>query len=326
MLKRVDPTIDFWWDDHAPVTGIPADSAFSARWQGTVTAPETGDYVFTVASDDGSRVYLDGRKILDLWSSHPLEHGETQVHLEKGKACHLRVEYFNAKAGAVMRFGWGRAGLTPEQSAQIASADAVVYAGGLNSHSEHEGSDRPWEAPPLQVQELQQILKLNPRVILAVNAGANLGYGDVAGQVSALLWCWYPGQNGNTELAKILFGDTNPSGHLPDTFEKRFEDSPAYGNFPGDVRNGGSVNLAEGIYVGYRWYDKKKIAPAYPFGFGLSYTTFALKNLQVRSQTLGDSRRFAISIDVTNTGSREGAEVVQLYLRPRMRRIDPCRN
>ena len=94
------------------------------------------------------------------------------------------------------------------------------------------------------------------------------------------------------------------------------EDSPAFGNFPGDEANGGSVNLAEGIYVGYRWYDKKQIAPTYPFGFGLSYTTFALKNLQVRSERLGDARRFTASVDVTNTGSRSGAEVVQLYALP----------
>jgi beta-glucosidase len=316
VLRRIDRTVDFMWDDASPAPGIPGDSAFSARWQGTLKAPEAGDYVFAVASDDGSRVYLDGREIINNWKKHALAHAETEVHLEKDQTCHVRVEYFNAAAKAAMLFGWGKVELTSQQKAQIAAADVVIYAGGLNPRIEHEGEDRPWGAPPLQIQELREALALNPRVVLAVNAGANLGFGDVAEQIPALLWCWYPGENGNTELAKIIFGDTNPSGHLPDTFEKRFEDSPAYGNFPGDTRNGGSVQLSEGIYVGYRWYDKRDIAPAYPFGFGLSYTTFALKNLRAQSEGAGDVRHFTASVDVTNTGSREGAEVVQAYVRP----------
>jgi beta-glucosidase len=315
-LKRVDQAVDFTWNTAGPVPGIAGDAPFSVRWQGTITAPESGSYVFSLSTDQGARVLFDGRVIMEIAPEHPTLHKEIQMDLTKGETHRLRIDYFNQGGGEVMRFGWGKADLTPEQKAKIAAADAVVYAGGLNPRIEHEGVDRPWGAPASQVQELQQVLALNPHVILAVNAGADASFGDVEEQVPALLWCWYPGENGNIELAKILFGDTNPSGRLPDTFEKRFEDSPAYGNFPGDQANGGSVNLAEGIYVGYRWYDKKNIAPAYPFGFGLSYTTFALKNLQVRSQSLGDSRRFAASVDVTNTGSRAGAEVVQLYVRP----------
>jgi beta-glucosidase len=184
---------------------------------------------------------------------------------------------------------------------------------------EHEGLDRPWELPALQTEELAQLLALNPRVIVAINAGGNLGLGDNLAKIPALLWAWYPGQNGNVALGKILFGDLNPSGHLPDTFEKRFEDSPAFGNYPGDTNGGAAhVNLAEGIYVGYRWYDKKNIAPAFPFGFGLSYTTFAIKN--VRSAP--DADGFDVTVDVTNTGARNGAEVVQLYLRPTGTAID----
>jgi len=316
LVQRVDRTVNFEWNDAEAVPGISSTSAFSARWKGTLTAPESGRYVFAVSSDDGSRVFLDDRKILDMWSNHPVKHKEIEMDLVKGETHRLRVEYYNARWNALMQFGWGREGLTPAQQALIAKADAVIYAGGLKASIEHEGSDRTWVAPPSQTEELQQVLALNPRVVLAVNAGANLGFGDVGEKVPALLWCWYPGQNGNTELAKILFGDTDPSGHLPDTFEKRFEDAPAFGNFPGDEANGGSVNLAEGIYVGYRWYDKKQIAPEFPFGFGLSYTTFALKNFSVRREEPGQDRRFTASVDVTNTGSRKGAEVVQLYVRP----------
>jgi beta-glucosidase len=312
LVKRLDPQIDFGWGNDSPMPGIEGQSAFSARWTGTITPKESGDYVFAMASDDGSRAFLDDKSIIDMWTPHALMRKEAQVHLDAGHTHHLRIEYFNRSEGAQMYFGWAKPGLPEGEKDEIAKADAVIYAGGLNPQTEHEGSDRDWDMPPSQVAELKQLLELNPRVITTVNAGGNLGLGDNLAKIPALLWCWYPGQNGNVALGKILFGDINPSGHLPDTFEKRFEDSPAYGNYPGDLANGGKVNLAEGIYVGYRWFDKKKIEPQFPFGFGLSYTTFTMKNLQENT----DSAGWNFSVSVTNTGKRAGSEVVQLYVRP----------
>jgi beta-glucosidase len=312
IAKRVDPLVDFNWGTNSPLPGIEGRSAFSARWTGTITPKESGDYVFAMASDDGSRAFLDDKSIIDMWTPHALARKEAQVHLEAGHAYHLRVEYFNTIDGAAMHFGWAKPGLPQAEKNEIASADAVIYAGGLNPEIEHEGSDRDWAMPPSQVAELKQLLELNPLVITTVNAGGYLGLGDNLAKIPALLWCWYPGQNGNVALGKILFGDINPSGHLPDTFEKRFEDSPAFGNYPGDMANGGRVNLAEGIYVGYRWFDKKKIEPEFPFGFGLSYTTFSMKDLQQNSDASG----WNFSVSVTNTGKRAGTEVVQLYVRP----------
>jgi beta-glucosidase len=201
---------------------------------------------------------------------------------------------------------------------EVATADAVIFAGGFNAQSEHEAGDRPWDLPPSQTVELTQLLALNPHVITTINAGGNVGLGDNLAKIPALLWSWYPGENGNIALGRILFGDINPSGHLPDTFEKRFEDSPAYGNYPGTLDGGPHVNLAEGIYVGYRWYDKKQIAPLFPFGFGLSYTSFALKNVR-QTEDLGE---YDVTVDVTNTGKRDGAEVVQLYVQPIESTID----
>jgi beta-glucosidase len=276
LTKRIDRTVNFNWGVDSPLPGIPGRSSFSARWTGTITPKETGDYVFALASDDGSRAFLDDTKIIDMWSPHALMRKETQVHLEAGHTYHLKLEYFNTVDGAEMYFGWARPGLPPAQRDLVANADAIVYAGGFNPAVEHEGNDRPWDMPPSQVAELKQVLELNPHVITAINAGGNMGLGDNLARIPALLWCWYPGENGNLALGKIIFGDINPSGHLPDTFEKRFEDSPAYGNYPGSEDGGPHVNLAEGIYVGYRWYDRKQIEPAFPFGFGLSYTTFKI--------------------------------------------------
>jgi beta-glucosidase len=321
VTTQVDPKIDFNWHEDPPVPAI-TGAAYSIRWKGTITPQDSGDYAFVASSDDGSRVYLDGKEIIDLWSPHPLEGRSTALPLEKGHTYALTVEYFNSAGGGEMHFGWGKQEISAEDKALISAADAVVYAGGLNPHLEHEASDRPWGIPTDQDLEISQVAELNPHLIVSINAGGNLGMKKSLDKIPALIWSWYPGENGNTSLAKIIFGDLNPSGRLPDSFEKKFEDAPAYGNYPGDSANGGSVNLAEGIYVGYRWFDKKKIEPAFPFGFGLSYTTFDLKNPQVTSEGQGTDRRLTVSVQVTNSGKRDGAEVVQLYVRPVKSTID----
>jgi len=134
---------------------------------------------------------------------------------------------------------------------------------------------------------------------------------------------WYPGQEGGHALASILFGDANPSGKLPVSLPKKFEDSPASTNYPGQNLK---VNYAEGLYVGYRYYDTKNVEPAFPFGFGLSYTSFEYSDLKVshRKEFVGKvlSDQFLASLKVKNTGSRAGAEVVQLYIHDGHSKID----
>jgi beta-glucosidase len=316
VLQRVDHDLQFDWNLDSPAPGIPGGSAFSVRWRGIIRPGQTGSYALAAASDDGSRVFLDGKKVIDLWGDHSTTRKETAVTLEQGRDYHVVIEYYNAGGNAVAHFGWALNHFSADETQRIASADAVVFAGGLNPDMEHEGDDRPWGLPSVQAAELTEIAKLNPRLIVAVNAGGNLSLGPLLDKIPALLWAWYPGQNGNTALAKIIFGTLNPSGHLPDTFEKRFEDSPAFGNYPGDHANGGTVRLDEGIYVGYRWYDKKKIEPQFPFGFGLSYTSFALKNLRVATGDIDHARFLTVKLDATNTGARAGDAVVQLYVRP----------
>ena len=121
------------------------------------------------------------------------------------------------------------------------------------------------------------------------------------------MWAWYPGQEGGNAIADVLFGDVNPSGKLPTTFPKRLQDNPAYINYPGE---NGKVYYGEGLFVGYRYYDKKDMAPLFPFGYGLSYTTFEYRNLVL--DATGDAIR--VSVDVQNTGNRAGKETVQVYV------------
>ncbi len=205
-------------------------------------------------------------------------------------------------------------GLTNDQMKEISAADAIVAAVGFGPPTECEGGDRKYDLPDEQVALINMASQLqNHKVIVVLNSGGNVGMDKWIDKVPALIHAWYPGQNGNTAVAEAIFGDLNPSGHLPDTFEKKFEDSPAYGNYPGDLTKGGTVKYAEGIYVGYRGFDKKKIEPRFPFGYGLSYTKFRLDNMKVSNS----GTTYDVSVDVTDEDkSRSGAAVVQLYVRP----------
>ncbi len=132
-------------------------------------------------------------------------------------------------------------------------------------------------------------------------------------QVGAVIQAWYPGQECGHAIADVLFGDTNPSGKLPQTFPQRLEDTPNYLDFPGE---NGKIYYGEGLFVGHRYYEKRKIAPLFPFGFGLSYTTFAYSSLSLDAQEIGpDDTLLGIEVDITNTGQRAGKEIVQVYVR-----------
>jgi beta-glucosidase len=129
--------------------------------------------------------------------------------------------------------------------------------------------------------------------------------------VAAVIQAWYPGQECGNAIADVLFGVVNPSGKLPQTFPMRLEDNPAYINYPGE---NGRVRYGEGIFVGYRYYEKKAIAPLFPFGFGLSYTSFSYANMRLSADAVGPDDRLTVSVDVSNTGQRAGQEIVQLYV------------
>ena len=167
--------------------------------------------------------------------------------------------------------------------------------------------------PGDQDKLIQAVAAANKNTIVVLNNGSPILMDKWFGQVPGLVEAWYAGQETGTAVADILFGDVNPSGKLPDTLAVRREDYSDWGNYPG---NGTVVNYAEGIYVGYRHFDKHKIAPLFPFGFGLSYTTFGYSGLVKRRTSVGAARRRLCAVTVQNTGKRAGDEVAQLYVRP----------
>ena len=209
---------------------------------------------------------------------------------------------------------------------QLKSAPVVLFSTGT---SDSEGWDRaPSPCPMPKEQRVSRAVSLNPRTVVIVNSGSGIKMTAWNDRAAAILYAWYPGQIGNRALAEILCGETNPSGKLPMTIERQFEDSPAYGYIPADEKlytgwepDGdmshriNSVVYKEGVFVGYRWYDAKKIEPLYHFGHGLSYTTFAYKALKLPATAVALGSRFNVEFTVTNTGKMAGSEVVQVYVR-----------
>jgi beta-glucosidase len=193
----------------------------------------------------------------------------------------------------------------------------VIYVGGLTHNGyDQEGSDRrDMKLPGGQDELLNQIVKANPKTVVVFNGGGAVEMGPWLAKTPALLYAWYGGLEGGNALARVLVGDVNPSGKLPCTFPKQLMDSPAHAlhAYPG---TNGTVTYVEGLLVGYRWFDTKKIEPLFPFGYGLSYTTFKYSALKLAADK--DTKNPAVTVEFTlaNTGKRAGAEVAEVYVQP----------
>jgi len=190
-----------------------------------------------------------------------------------------------------------------------------------------EGWDRLFELPEDQENRVQQCVKNNSNTIVIVTSGSGIKMTNWNDNAKGIIYAWYVGQNGNTALAEIISGKTNPSGKLPITIEKDFKDSPGYGYIPeGEslyktwnekeekIRPVYDIHYNEGIFSGYRWYEKNGIAPLYPFGYGLSYTNFEYNDLKVSSDVIQENDTLQVSFTIKNTGKRNGQEIAQLYV------------
>jgi len=243
-----------------------------------------------------------------------------------GDAIHVRYEMGVGMAGENAQLDTPEARAKSIQAAVEAAtqSDVAVVIVGRYSKLESEGFDvKTMDLPAGQDELIQAVEKANPRTIVVLNTGDPVTMSNWIDKTPALLDMWYGGQEGGNALASILFGDANPSGKLPVTLPKRFEDSPAYGHYPGENLH---VDYAEGIYVGYRYFDTKNVEPQFPFGFGLSYTKFDYSDLKAvnRIEFQGTIHTYdsVVTVKVRNTGSRAGAEVVQLYVHDGHSKID----
>jgi beta-glucosidase len=318
-LTRDDPFIDYKWPKRPPAKGIPHDH-FSARWTGTIRVDKSGPTVFACSGDDGFRVFLDGKPIIDDWSAHAVVEKNVTIPLEAGKDYPVVVEYFNAVMGAEIHFGWGapRELLSADDAAAVKSADLVLACVGFNDKTgasvayEGEGSDRSYGLPAIQLEILRRSLALNPNTAVILTAGGAVDTTDWLDRSPALLDTYYPGSNGGTAVAEILFGETNPSGKLPFTWEHTLADYPSTPNYP-SKENGRVNDYKETLFTGYRRPHLQEHPPLFAFGDGLSYTTFDV-GAPAAPEVAGD--QITLTVPVKNTGARPGSEVVQLYVSP----------
>ncbi|MBZ5527356.1 MAG: glycoside hydrolase family 3 C-terminal domain-containing protein [Acidobacteriia bacterium] len=291
----------------------------SARWSGYFTPAAPGEHlIFVLGPGEGgaTRLYVDDKLLIDNWDRANAVVSQFRLPLSAGPH-KIKFEFSVhwSWGGPTVRLGIARPELlvSPEARELAARSDAVVLAVGFDPESESEGGDRTFQLPPGQAELINAIAAANKNTVVVVTAGGAVDASAWLDHVPALLHAWYPGQEGGTALAQLLFGDYSPSGKLPISFERRWEDNAVHDTYypAGSERK---VSYSEGVFLGYRHFDKSATKPLFPFGFGLTYTTFSYKNLSVTPQSSADDQPVTVSFDLTNTGKRAAAEVAQLYV------------
>lgn len=309
VAELTEPNINHSWIQEPGIKGLGEDN-FSARYTGVVRTEKSGKYKFSVRGDDGFRLFVDGQKVLDQWGDHAAVVQSKELQLEAGKEYSFTLEYYEHGGNAQIAFAVYQENINFTDAVKAATgADVAIVSVGYNTSAESEGSDRTFALPEYHDQLINAVAKVNKNTVVVLNSGGNVDMQNWLGNTKALLHAWYPGQEGGTAIADILLGKVNPSGKLPASFEKRWEDNPTYNNYY-DPDGDKHVEYKEGLNIGYRYYDQSNVKPQFPFGFGLSYTTFEYSNLKVS----GKGTDVSVSFTIKNTGKYDGAEVTQIYV------------
>jgi beta-glucosidase len=314
ILSRVEKHLDFGTDSQRDFPPL----SRSDRWTAYYLPPTAGSYTVFVQSsaEDGGfyRLYVDDKLIFDDWKTSPQIVGQTSLTLD-ATPHKIVVEHHGHTEwlGPRLKLGIFRSGalVSDEAKALAQKADAVIVGAGFDGNSESEAADRTFALPAGQDELIQAMAAANKKTIVVLTSGGGVDMQPWLEKVAGVIQAWYSGEQGGTALAEILFGDTNPSGRLPISIEHRWEDNPVHDSYYPDAQN--RVVYKEGIFVGYRGYERMGKKTLFAFGFGLSYTTFSFRNLSVAPSPAADGS-VSVGFDVTNTGSREGTEVAQVYV------------
>ena len=300
---RIDKGINFEPKNQAPDPFLPK-SSLSIRWTGELVPSVSGEYVFSFTSDDGCKLYIDDQLIINDWNVHSARTEKASMKLEKGKKYQLKAEYFDNGGDAIARLHWrvpsmeeyDMLNMYGDASKVIRESDVVIAVMGINQSIEREGQDRSSiELPKDQQIFIREAYKANPNTIVVLVAGSSMAIGWMDQNIPAIIDAWYPGEQGGTAIAEVLFGDYNPAGRLPLTFYNSIEDLPAFNDY--NVKNNRT----------YMYFEGK---PLYAFGYGLSYTKFDYRNLNIKQ----DSQNITLNFSVKNSGKYNGDEVAQVYI------------
>jgi len=292
----------------------------SIRWSAIISPNQSGDYVLGAAIDDGVRIFVNNKPVVNQWNAGGKRIAKGNIHLEKGQEYDLRVEYLEYSGEAICEFGMIVDAIHDYSAlaAEAAQADAVIYFTGNNHDmsqpvAESETVDRKSMALyPHDDEAITTVLKTRPDMVIVNLSGVAVSMPWID-DTKALIQYYFSGQEGGNAIANVLFGKVNPSGKLTFTIPKKLSDSPAHAL--GDY-NGTHMTYKEGVFVGYRWFDAKNIEPLFSFGHGLSYTTFAVGKPKCSKSKMKQYGGVFVKVPVTNTGKVAGAEVVQLYVAP----------
>jgi beta-glucosidase len=309
-----------------PETPAEYNGDMSARWSSELTVPVTGSYQFAIGAEGSATLFIDGAPVVSVDDAADYATATWDVTLTAGSRHAVRIEYAHdvptgQDAGPQLKFGWTPPSSFVAEKAKAAadlarvSGVAVVVVRDLAT----EGLDKPYlDLPQGQDELIREVARANPNTIVVLTTGGPVVTDTWDDDVAGILEAWYGGQEQGTAIARILFGDVNPSGHLPVTFPRNVQEMPTSTaeQFPGV---GLDTQYSEGIYVGYKGYTKQNLTPQYPFGYGLSYTSFdtalasAPRSVRVTSNGLVDPSELKVDVTVTNTGTRAGTDVVQVY-------------
>ena len=311
--ERIDPSIRFAWKSGAPFDDFPTDY-FSAEWKAFYRPDSDGQLKITISGDDGYRISVNGKVLAADWGGHSLSTREVEYDVEAGRPYDIYVEYFDNTSDATIELSIKLLddGVLERE---LRRADNVVYCTGFNGNIEGEGFDRSFSLPGYQNRFIRRLASINPNLAVVVNAGGGVDFAQWTDAARAVVMAWYPGQEGGQALAEILTGSLSPSGKLPISIERELRDNPCSENYHANAepkkRECSHIDYREGVFTGYRGYDRTGVKPLFPFGFGLSYSTFRFDNLKVENK---GGHNMEVSFDVTNTGKREAAEVAQVYI------------
>lgn len=325
VLTRIEPLIDFEWADGSPGPAVPNDE-FSSRFSGVLVPPAAGRYQIGLTANDAARVLIDGQMVVDKWSTTEGDQAKRaklalpEVTLSAGPH-ELLIEHYEGKGTARVRLAWAALPANPvaEALATAKAADVAVVFVGLSALHEAEAFDHPelLTLPADQVALIRAVAKVNRRTVVVLSGGSPQIVEPWINDVAAVLHTFYSGQEGGRATAEVLLGEINPSGKLPFTIFRHYTQHPARTTYP---EKDGVAAYSEGVFMGYRHWDAKKLPVTFPFGHGLSYTTFAYDRLTAAA----DASRpgvVRVGVRVRNTGKQAGAEVVQVYVGPSHPRV-----
>lgn len=316
-LARVEPALDFAWEMRSPDPATLHSEKFHAVYEGKLVPDETGYFTLRLSAEDEAQLFVNHLPLIYVKSRGTVQSQTATIYLKAGQVYRIRVRYSHEyQDDASLRLEWAHSDAKDQAGAvlnavagKLRTADAVIFVGGWDNALDTEGQDRQnMDFPSAQQAVIEQLRAYNPKTVVVLIHGSPFTMGWLS-SVPAALDAFYPGMEGGTAIAEALFGKINPSGKLTFSWPKRLQDAPSRAIGTQDLNN---VNYKEGVFVGYRYYDTRHVDPEFPFGYGLSYSTFRYKHLRVAQA--GDTIK--VSLEVKNTSSRSGAEIVQIYVCP----------